>query len=166
MKTRQAASGKTPSFLEALRLSFAAEGDIMARHWVTWVTPLALFTAGCVAVADQRVKDFNDDGVAMFARGDYAAARDSFEAALALTPQDPALQYNLGQCYDRMGNWRKAEQYYLTCLQIAPTHGDARQAQTALLYRTGRTDEANKLIQEWLEQQPKLADAYVLDAWR
>ncbi len=135
----------------------------MARQWVALI---ALFAGGCVAVADQRVKDFNDDGVAMFGRGDYQAARDSFEAALALTPQDAALHYNLGQCYDRLGDWRKAEQYYLTCLQISPTHGDARQAQTALLYRTGRAEEANRLIQEWLTQQPKLADAYVLDAWR
>ena len=135
----------------------------MARLWAVF---LALVIAGCATVADERVKAFDDDGVAMFARGDYAAARDSFEAALMLTPQDPALHYNLGQCHDRMGDWRKAEQYYLTCLQIAPTHGDARQAQTSLLYRTGRKDEANRLIQEWLTQQPKLADAYVLDAWR
>jgi tetratricopeptide (TPR) repeat protein len=119
-----------------------------------------------MTAVDQRVKDFNDDGVHMFARGDFPAARDSFEAALTLTPQDPALLYNLGQCYDRMGDWRKAEHYYLTCLEVAPTHGDARQAQASLLYRTGRSQEANRLILDWLEQQPNLADAYVLDAWR
>src|SRR5205823_3985620 len=45
-------------------------------------------------------------------------------------------------------------------------HGDARQAHASLLYRTGRTSEANREILEWLEQQPGLADAYVLDAWR
>jgi tetratricopeptide (TPR) repeat protein len=127
---------------------------------------LMLATVGCVTTADQRVKEFNDDGVHMFGRGDYAAARDSFEAALTLTPQDPNLFYNLGQCYDRMGDWRKAEQYYLTCLQVAPANGDARAAQVSLLYRTHRTQEADRMIQDWLEQQPKLADAYVLDAWR
>ena len=76
--------------------------------------------------------------------------RDSFEAALSFTPQDPGLLYNLGQCYDRMGDWRKAEQYYLDVLANRPNHGDARQAEVALLYRTGRTDEANRAIQEWL----------------
>jgi tetratricopeptide (TPR) repeat protein len=121
---------------------------------------------GCITAADQRVKDFNEDGVALFARGDFAAARESFEAALDLTPQDTGLLYNLGQCYDRMGDWRKAEQYYLTCLEAAPTHGDARQAHTALLYRTGRVPEANRAIVDWLEEQPSRADAYVLDAWR
>jgi tetratricopeptide (TPR) repeat protein len=131
-----------------------------------WLLPVVLLPFGCMTLADQRVKEFNDDGVAMFVRGNFPAARDSFEAALELTPQDPALLYNLGQCYDRMGDWRKAEQYYLTCLQVAPTHGDARQAEASLLYRTGRAQEANRLIQDWLEQQPNLADAYVLDAWR
>lgn len=133
--------------------------------WFSFL-PLLLMPLGCMTAADQRVKDFNDDGVHMFARGDFPAARDSFEAALTLTPQDPALLYNLGQCYDRMGDWRKAEHYYLTCLEVAPTHGDARQAQASLLYRTGRSQEANRLILDWLEQQPNLADAYVLDAWR
>ncbi len=54
----------------------------------------------------------------------------------------------------------------MSCLQVVATHGDARQAQVSILYRTGRSQEANRLIQEWLEQNPKLADAYVLDAWR
>jgi tetratricopeptide (TPR) repeat protein len=121
---------------------------------------------GCVSTADQRVQEFNDDGVYQFAHGNFEAARESFEAALTLTPQDPALLYNLGQCCDRVGDWRKAEQYYLACLESSPTHGDARQAQAALLYRTGRVQEANHYILDWLEQQPKLADAYVLDAWR
>ena len=132
-------------------------------RWSGW---FLLLLTGCVSPVNQRVKDYNDDGVSMFARGDFSAARDSFEAALTLTPQDPALLYNLGQCNDRLGDWRKAEQYYLTCLQVSPTHRDARQAQASILYRTGRTQEANQMIMEWLEQQPNLADAYVLDAWR
>jgi tetratricopeptide (TPR) repeat protein len=133
----------------------------MGRH--IW---LLMLLVGCASSTDHRLKEFNDDGVHMFARGDFPAARDSFEAALILAPQDAGIVYNLGQCYDRMGDWRRAEQYYLNCLQGAPTHSDARQAQASLLYRTGRTDEANRMIQDWLEQQPRLADAYVLDAWR
>jgi tetratricopeptide (TPR) repeat protein len=131
-----------------------------------FLLPFFLTSLGCMTATEQRIKDFNDDGVQMFARGDFSAARDSFEAALTLTPQDPAILYNLGQCCDRMGDWRQAEQYYLTCLQIAPTHGDARQAQASLLYRTGRAQEANRAILDWLERQPNLADAYALDAWR
>ncbi len=131
-----------------------------------FMMPFLMAGIGCVTAIDHRVQEFNNDGVTQFARGDFRAAQESFEVALTLTPQDPALLYNLGQCRDRQGDWRGAEQYYLTCLQLAPTHGDARQAQVSILYRTGRAQEANRLIQEWLEQHPTSADAYVLDAWR
>lgn len=134
----------------------------LARLGWLWL----LVLAGCATTMDERVKDFNDDGVYMFARGDYRAARESFEAALVLTPQDPGLLYNLGQCHDRLGDWRMAEQYYLTCLQVAPYHGDASLAQVNLLYRTSRVSEANHLIEDWPQQQPNRADVYVMDAWR
>ena len=124
------------------------------------------FAVGCASTTDQRLKEFNDDGVYLFGRGDYQAAQDSFEAALVLAPQDPGILYNMGQCRDRMGDWRKAEQYYLACLEIDSKHGDARQAQIALLYRTNRKPEADRMIGDWLREEPELADAYVLDAWR
>src|SRR5271165_6973788 len=114
----------------------------MRRFLSTFIFLIIPTCVGCVTTSDQRVKAFNDDGMQMFARGDYAAARESFEAALTLTPQDGNLLYNLGQCSDRLGDWRKAEQYYTTCLQVAPTNGDARAAQVSLFYRTGRTQEA------------------------
>ncbi len=137
------------------------------KRWLFCAAALWLIPAlGCVSAVDERAKLFNDDGVSMFAHGDFNGARENFEAALTLTPQDPGLLYNLGQCCDRLGDWRTAEQYYLSCLQVAPTHGDARQAQISILYRTGRSQEGNRMILEWLEQNPKLADAYVLDAWR
>jgi tetratricopeptide (TPR) repeat protein len=131
-----------------------------------WTGVFFLALSGCVTMEEQRLKELNDDGLSMFEHGNYTAASESFEAALALTPQNPGLLYNLGQCYDRMGDWRKAEQYYLTCLQVDPKHHRARHAQVALLYRTGRQAEADRIIQDWLTQQPDLAEAYVLDAWR
>jgi tetratricopeptide (TPR) repeat protein len=138
-----------------------------AFRWCWCGTSVVFLTlAGCMSAADHRVKEFSDDGVHMFGKGDFPAARDSFEAALVLTPQDAGLLYNLGQCHDRMGEKARAEKYYLTCLEVAPAHAEARQAHVSLLYRAGRGEEANRVIQEWLEQKPQLADAYVLDAWR
>src|SRR6266436_1955420 len=83
-----------------------------------------LFCAGCAATQDERIKEFNDDGLQLFARGNFQAARDSFEMALTLSPQDPAILYNVGQCQDRLGDWRQAEQYYIACVQINPNNGD------------------------------------------
>lgn len=141
-------------------------------HWFkkTCITAaFGLLTAmplGCVAVQEERVKDFNDDGLQLFARGDYKNARESFEMALTLSPQDPALLYNAGQCLDRLGDWRRAEQYYITCLQINANNGDARHGLASLLYRTGRAPEAQRMIDEWMKAEPDRADALVLDGWR
>ncbi len=146
------------------RMGILWRGGMSLAGLVGCVGLLAL--AGCATLMDERVKEFNDDGVFLFARGDFRAAKENFEAALTLTPQDSGLLFNLGQCHDRLGAWRMAEQYYLTCLQIAPNHGDARLAQVNVLYRTGRVPEADRLIQDWLQEQPNRADAYVMDAWR
>lgn len=127
---------------------------------------LVLALGGCANMVQQRVEAFNEDGVQLFAKGDYRSAQESFEAALNLTPNDPSLLYNLGQCHDRLGDWRTAEHYYLSCLRVAPNHADARFAQIALLYRTGRQPEANRLIEDWARSEKNKADALVLDAWR
>jgi Tfp pilus assembly protein PilF len=127
---------------------------------------LLLGALGCAPLADDRSRLYTEDGVQLFARGDYLNAVDSFELALTMTPRDPVLLFNVAECYDRLGNAKQAEEYYLYCLQQAPDHADARLALVALYYRTGRTAPANKMIAEWLTQHPQSADAFVLDAWR
>jgi Tfp pilus assembly protein PilF len=126
----------------------------------------ALLLPGCVAPGDDRTRLFTEDGVEQFTKGKYRDALDSFEMALTLKPQDPALLFNMAECYDRLGDAAKAEQYYNYCLQRDPDHADARLALAALEYRTGRAGVANTMISDWLAAHPKSADAYVLDAWR
>jgi tetratricopeptide (TPR) repeat protein len=126
-----------------------------------------LLLAGCVTTAtSERAQLYNEDGVYLFAQGQYQPALECFELSLTLQPQNANLLFNAGQCHDRLGNWQTAEKYYLECLQQAAKHVEARRAYVALLTRTGRSDQANELIDQWLKQQPDLADAYVLDAWR
>ena len=126
-----------------------------------------LLLAGCATTASsERAQIFNDDGVYLFAQGQYHPALECFELALTLQPGDAGLLFNAGQCHDRLGKRDVAEKYYLESLQRSAKHVEARQAYVALLYRTGRAEQANGLIDEWLHQQPDLADVYVLDAWR
>jgi Tfp pilus assembly protein PilF len=123
--------------------------------------------AGCATTpVGERVQLYNDDGVYLFAQGNYQGALESFELALTLNPTDSSLLFNTGQCHDRLGQTEIAEKYYLDCLQRSAKHVDARQAYVALLYRTGRAEQADQLIGDWLQEQPGLADTYVLDAWR
>jgi Tfp pilus assembly protein PilF len=122
--------------------------------------------AGCVSPVDDRAKLFNDDGVHLFAQGDYANALDSFDLALTLRPQDATLLFNMAECYNRLGDTQRAEKFYGATLVQAPKHADARLALVELLYRAGRQPQADQLIDEWARQEPQSSDVYVLDAWR
>jgi Tfp pilus assembly protein PilF len=131
----------------------------------TWLPALAGALIGCTTLDQERLRDYSDDGAAMFRCGRYDDARDSFEAALRLKPSDPGLLYNIGQCQDRGGDPAGAERAYRACLEIAPDHPPCRQAQAALLVRLGRRDEAGRIIEDWLGARPQLAAAYALDGW-
>jgi Flp pilus assembly protein TadD len=121
--------------------------------------------AGCATVQDERFRDYTEDGVNLYQHGDYRDAMESFQAALALKPDDPVLKYNLGACYDRLGDAVKGERAYRECLQLAPNHADCRHALAVLLVRQNRRSEAGGMIQAWLAQEPRLAAAYAEDGW-
>jgi tetratricopeptide (TPR) repeat protein len=128
-----------------------------------WLLPL--LSVGCLSAQQERLQVYNNDGVYLFQRGDFVGAHDDFQAALALKPNDPALLYNLGQCCDRIGDTKKAENYYGLCLQMAPNHADCRHAYAALMLREGRRDETVNFVEGWLAREPKLAAAYAEDGW-
>ena len=127
---------------------------------------LCLMIAGCTSVDDERWQQYNQIGVQTFAKGDYRNALECFDLALTHHPQDPVLIFNCAQCYDRLGDTKRAEQYYAYAIQLDPKNGDARLALFALYYRTSRAADANQKIQEWFTQDPKSPDPYVADAWR
>jgi Tfp pilus assembly protein PilF len=125
-----------------------------------------LLLAGCVPwTAPERVRDYNEDGVYLYQRGDYRSASESFKAALTLQPEDPGLLYNLGQCHDHLGQSGRAEHYYNECLLRSRNHAACRQALAELLVREGRWSEAVRMVEDWLAREPKLASAYALDGW-
>lgn len=133
-------------------------------RWVWGAAGLALIWLGaCAPTAQDRVRDYNDDGMHLYRQGAYAKAAESFEAALALEPGDASLLYNAGQCHERAGNAAKAEQYYNACLQKAPNHPACRNGLAALMVRQGRRDEAVRMVEGWLASQPRLAAAYAAD---
>jgi protein O-GlcNAc transferase len=125
-----------------------------------------LLICGCVAPNRERAQQFNDDGIHLFRQGNYRDALESFEVARKLAPEDAALHYNLAQCYDRLGDYPKAEKCYHDCLQQSPEHTDCRYALTVLQFRTGRRTEAVQSIEDWLAREPKNSAPYALDGWR
>ncbi len=130
-----------------------------------WVAVLALAAAGCVSTDDQRLRDYNDDGVFLFQRGAYQEACETFQAALVLKPTDPNLLYNFAKCQDRLGLQDKAEQSYVTCLRQSPNHAECNHALAALYVRSQRRKDADQLVEEWLRREPKSAPAYAEYGW-
>ena len=130
-----------------------------------WMLGLALFAVGCETTKQERVRAYNDDGVELFQKGDYGNARESFQAALALKPNDSGLLFDRGECYDRLGAVAQAEQDYRACLKELPKHVPCRHALVALLVKAHRESEAQPLVNDWIAQEPKSAAAYAEDGY-
>ena len=111
------------------------------------------------------MREYNDSGVRLFQRGDFNNARESFQAALVLKPDDANLLYNIGQCYDRVGNSIRAQQYYDQCLQRVPNHVECRHALTVTMWNNGQQAEATRKAEDWLAREPKLAAAHAEHAY-
>ena len=120
---------------------------------------------GCTSVPQERLRDYSDEGMVLYGQGDFAHAGECFQAALTLKPTDPALLYNVGHCYDRIDKTALAEKYYVACLQQDPNFADCRHAYLALLFRTGRKDQAIQSVEAWLASAPQLAAAYGEEGW-
>jgi Flp pilus assembly protein TadD len=131
---------------------------------VCWIA-VACWLAGCASPGDERVQAYSQDGRNLFQRGRYQDARDSFQAALTLQPNDPALLYNVGQCFDHTDDTANAERAYRKCLDVSPDHAPCHHALAALLVRQGRRQEAVALIEGWMNAKPRLAAASAEDGW-
>lgn len=121
--------------------------------------------AGCVTPREERLREYNADGIHLYSQGRYADARESFEAALELNPNDAALLFNLGECCDRLNDSARAEQYYLQCLRAKTDHGPCRASLIRLWVRTNRKPEADRLVRDWLTLDPRSAEAYATAGW-
>jgi Tfp pilus assembly protein PilF len=130
-----------------------------------WVAGLAFLVLGCAHAVEERVRAYNEDGVRLYMAGSFAQARESFQAALALKEGDANLLFNIGQCYDHLGQPDKAEPAYRQCLQREPMHIECRHALFVLLWEQNRRQEAARFVEEFLAANPTLAEAYAEHGW-
>jgi Tfp pilus assembly protein PilF len=125
-------------------------------------------TAGCVTPQmqmEQRRAQLQADGIKAYRRGGYVEARQHFEAALQLRPNDAHLLYNLGKCAEKQGKLEEADDLFRRAIVEHPDHAAARHARTMLLTKTGKRDQAEREVQAWLADRPKSAAAYAEDGW-
>src|SRR6266496_512740 len=72
---------------------FPPEGERM-RRFAPQMGWTCLLLAGCITTpTTERVQIFNDDGVYLFAQGQYREALENFELALTIQPADAGLLF-------------------------------------------------------------------------
>ena len=135
------------------------------RRAVGLATLLLSVTACGPTAQEERVLAYKEDGLTLFQHGSYAAARDSFQAALRLTPCDPKLLFYLAQCQERLGQAAKAEESYRQSLQLKPNDSDCRHALDVLLVNEKRLADAHTMVNDWLKSAPNLPAALAEDGW-
>lgn len=91
---------------------------------------------------DGRAEKLVAAGIASLERGDEAAARQSFQGALATEPNNVAAHTYLGVLADRAGDLKGAERHFAAAVAAAPSQASARNNYGAILLRAGRTAEA------------------------
>jgi tetratricopeptide (TPR) repeat protein len=151
------------SFFVDWRIVRGSRRKVMSRafHGAIFVVLLA----GCTPASQERLRDYNEEGMLLYQQGDFKHAGECFEAGLKIRPNDPALLYNVGHCYDRIDRVDLAEKYYVACLTQDSNFADCRHAYLALLIRTGRKEQATQSVQAWLASAPQLAAAYAEEGW-
>ena len=88
------------------------------------------------------------------AAGNWAAAADLFERALALSPDRANLRHRLGTALWRMGDARGAEEAFERIIETTPEYSEAHFNLAVILARTDRLDGAVERLRIVLERKP------------
>lgn len=134
---------------EAMRLSpndpkmYAGLGNLLGKNSQN---PQAQLEARRAYLESVRVDpDYCDGWISLgfsAMRDQLPEAREYFERALALVPEEPHALYGLGGLAGMAGQWSQAEVYFQRALQRDPTYVDPRRDLVAVLLRQGKKAEA------------------------
>jgi tetratricopeptide (TPR) repeat protein len=112
---------------------------------------------GCKAVSQAQ----NAQGVRQFQQGQYQAAIQRFQKAVASDPNNANSYYNLASAYHRLGDLNhrqedlaQAENYYHQCLDHDQNHRDCYRAFAVLLVEEHRSEEGLRLLEAWSLRSP------------
>src|SRR5215813_270747 len=115
----------------------------------------------CVPARAQQAKQFVDEGLAAFDRGDTTSARDSFEKALRLKQDEVTAHTYLGIIADRAGDLKQAELHFAAAVKAEPNRASVRNNYGAILMRTGRPSLAAVEFERSLKLDPDQPNALV-----
>ena len=110
----------------------------------------------------------NAEGVRLFQQARYQEAVKQFQEATYADPDNADSYYNLAAAYHRIGlvehrqnDLDQAETYFNLCLDRNADHTDCYRGLAVLLAEQGRKDEAFRLVEGWVQRQPRSAEAKI-----
>lgn len=147
-----------PSSASALSISPAPSKMILlATHSLL----LLCVASGCQWAASGQ----NSSGARLYEQGQYSAALQQFQKAIASDPANADGYYNLAATNHRLGNQRgdsqqlvQAEALYNQCLDHDANHVECHRGLAVLLVDTGRPDRAFALMKNWAAANPAYAE--------
>ena len=125
----------------------------------------SLLFSGCGSVV---ASGRNSEGVKLFQQSQYDQALRQFQEASYADAANADAYYNQAATYHRLGKMnnaqgdlQKAETYYNLCLDRNNNHAECYRGLAVLLAEEGRSQEAFRLVEGWVAQQPTSADAKI-----
>ena len=130
-----------------------------------WAVVLAVSLAGCMSQDDDLLREYNADGMNLYQHGDFLPARESFQAALALRPNDADLIYNIGECYDRQAPRPRPRSGSTTVSSAPRTTPLAGMPSPLCSCAPAAPTRPAGWPRNGSNAAPKEADPYALDGW-
>jgi tetratricopeptide (TPR) repeat protein len=101
-----------------------------------------------------------------FLPGDLPISLAEFEQAVALSPHDFRLWFELGKARERAGDTEGAEKALRKALELAPNYSQIQWALGNFLLRQGNETEAFALIRKAAESDKNFASPAIASAWQ
>ena len=99
---------------------------------LAWIVSWAFVLAGCASPNVDHARDLNQDGIDLYRQGQYALARESFQAALNLRPDDPEISYHLALAFEASGARAQSQTILQTLVKRGGSFGDLDAAKDLL----------------------------------
>lgn len=139
----------------------------MQRQSLGWIA--LSFSLGCMLAAtggcQWAASGQNASGARLYEQGQYTAALQQFQQAIASNPQNADGYYNLAATTHHLGLQRgdanlveQAEALYNQCLDHDPNHVECHRGLAVLLVDSGRPDRAFALLKNWASENPRFAE--------
>ena len=101
-------------------------------------------------------------GLTQMAKGNYAAALDLFNRALAFNPAYYILEINMGIAYAAVNDAPQAQAHFTRAITLAPAEASPRYYYARWLYGSGRTAEAAALLRDAVRLNPDYVESRYL----